>query len=187
MSKYLLSNIAKFKKCTIFDNILFFSRTQSILVLYQRTHAESSANGITSFAIKIALFFGILMCGALGIANKETVFPAREDSFSITSETRLPGTFFIISVCWVFLSGSWMLWNDEARFFVYRKLCNSLHICISRVSAERLKHKRNLIRRKPNLKRTNERSCDCETDNACPNCIAQEMIKKRTRASKLRH
>ena len=186
MSKYLLSTSAKVKKCTIFDNMLFFSRRRSILVLYQRTHAESSANGITSFAIKIAIFFGILMCGALGIANKETVFPAREDSFSITNETRLPATFFIISVCWVFLSGSWMLWNDEARFFVYRKLCNSLHICISRVSAERPKYKRILTRRNPNPKRTKERSCDCETDNACPNCIAKEMI-KRTRSRKLRH
>ena len=166
-----------------FNNILVCTRRQSILVVYQRTHSESSANGITSSAIKIALFFGIMMCVALSKSNNEAVFPT-SDNFS---KNRLTGTFFVICICWIFLSGSWMLWNDEARLFVYRKLFNSIHICINRVCAERQKDKRRITRKTQKLRRTKQRICDCETDNACPNCIAQEVIKKKAGASKLRH
>ena len=128
-----------------------------------------------------------MMCGSLSKANKETVFPTRDGSSSKTDETRLPGTFFVISICWIFLSGSWMFWNDEARLFVYRKLFNLIHICINRLGAERQKDKRRITRKTQKLRGTKQQICDCETYNACPNCIAQEVIKKKAVASKLRH
>ena len=161
----------------------FCARSRSILVLYQRTHSESSANGITGSAIKISLVFGITMCVALSKANKETVFTTRHN----ISESILPWTFFVISICWIFFSGSWMLWNDEARLFVYRKIFSSIHICMNRVFAKRPKDKRRMTRKMQEARRTNQRICDCETDNACPNCIAQEVIKKKAGTTKLRH
>ena len=125
-----------------------------------------------------------MMCGALSKANKETVFPTRDGSSSKTDETRLPGTFFVISICWIFLSGSWMLWNDEARLFVYRKIFNLIYFCIQRVCAEKPKVKRNITGTKQLARKKKQQSCDCETNNACPNCIAQEVVKKKAGSRK---
>ena len=91
-----------------------------MLLMYQASHYESSANGITSPATWIAAFFGLLMLVALVVANSMT----KIDSEKKDADSRnLPFTYFIIITCWMFLSGSWLMWNSEAREFMYRKLC----------------------------------------------------------------
>jgi hypothetical protein len=88
--------------------------------MYQASHYESSANGITSPATWIAVFFGLIMLLALVVANSMT----KIDSEKKDADSRnLPFTYFIIITCWMFLSGSWLMWNSEAREFMYRKLC----------------------------------------------------------------
>ena len=89
-------------------------------MMYQTLRYESSANGITSPATWIAAFFGLLMLVALVVANQMTRFESEEND---SDSKNLPSTYFIIITCWMFLSGSWLLWNFEAREFMLRKLC----------------------------------------------------------------
>ena len=80
-----------------------------------------------------------------------------------------------------------MLWNDEARLFVYGKIFNLIHICIHRLCAEKTKVKRKRTGTKQLARKKKQQSCDCETDNACPNCIAQEVVKKKAGSRKQKH
>jgi hypothetical protein len=151
----------------------FSFRNQSLLLTYQQTHSESSANGITNAAIKIALFFATLMCVALFRSNKETVIQTGVSTDSI----RLPWYYFFISGCWILLSGSWMLWNQEARIFVYRKFCKFDNIRIHRGYVEKVRSKQ---KSKPKSTRTGKQTCvECDVEYACPNCIARQVLKRK--------
>ena len=112
------------------------------------------------------------MCGALFRSNKETVFKSEE--------VELPMHFFIVSCCWVFMCGAWMLWNQEARTFVCRKICKIQCFNIQR-KVPKVKQPQILEAKSKTVKiSTLAPACAaCDETGACPNCIARNIVKKK--------
>ena len=129
-------------------------------------HTKSSANGISSSGLKMSLACSVFMCGALFRANKETDLDAEV--------SELPVHFFIIGSCWLVMSGTWILWNPEARFFVYRKF-NRMKQKIFELKLKKMKK----------VKKSKENgvgaaSCSsCRSNDTCPNCIAKSVLHNR--------
>ena len=69
------------------------------------------------------------MCLAIFVAIKRTKTEAKLND---KDSRNLPFTYFIIITCWIFLSGSWMIWNPEARQFMARKFTNLTKLWIDR-------------------------------------------------------
>ena len=133
-------------------------RPNSLLVTYQMNHTTSSANGISSSGLKMSLACAVLLCWALFRANKETV---------IKEVSELPVHYFLVGSCWMFMSGTWIFWNPEARTFVYRKIY-SIGQKISEL---------HLIKIRNMSKSTETARCSaCRVNDNCPNCIAKSVL-----------
>ena len=84
--------------------------------------------------------------------------------------TKLPVNFFVIMCSWVPFSSAWMLWNEEARTFAYRKLF--------KIKAWIMDEKLNSLQSKE-IRPKNGECYECDIEDICPNCIARKVIKKR--------
>ena len=78
---------------------------------------------------------------------------------------------------WVFISGSWMLWNREARSFMFRKFCEYIRNIRGLVlKPERRRHNG----RRHKFKNPERQICQkCDAESACPNCIAKQVISRK--------
>ena len=143
--------------------------------MYQQIHSESSANGITNLAVKVACLFASLMCIAIFKANRATKVPSQ---ISMSTSESLNAPFLpVIGTCWMFVSGSWMLWNREARGFVFRKLFNRDKIRnIECWIIKKERNNKNARIQKPVLIKMHH---NCFAENACSNCIAKQVIRKK--------
>ena len=122
-------------------------------------HTTSSANGISSSGLRMSLTCAILLCWALFRANKATV---------IKNEVlELPVHYFLVACCWIFMNGTWIFWNQEARTFVYRKIY-SIGQKISELPLMKIRLMDNT---------TETVACRaCRVNDSCPNCIAKSVL-----------
>ena len=140
----------------------FITRPTSLLVTYQMNHTTSSANGISSFGLRMSLICAILLCWALFRAHKATMIKKEE--------LELPIHYFITFCCWIFMNGTWIFWNQEARTFVYRKFKNI---------GEKISEL-HLIKIRKMAKPTETGICRaCRVNDSCPNCIAKSVLKNK--------
>ena len=108
--------------------------------------------------MKIAFLLAALMFFTLVISRKMTVFKS--------GPTSLPFNYFVICCSWVPFSSAWMLWNEEARTFTFRRLC--------KIKDWIMNHKGNRII-KVNQSQ-NEVSLECDVENICLNQYARNII-----------
>ena len=72
-----------------------------------------------------------------------------------------------------------MLWNEEARGFVYLKLRNSDYVrsIKGQIIGPETKPPRERKTKPPRVRRGKCEACDAES--ACPNCIAKQVTRKK--------
>ena len=135
-------------------------RHAGILLTYQRRHHENSANGITNKSIKILVLLALMLIVALAIAREMTTVSPENDNIHLNLN------FFLITCCWAIFSSGWMLWNEEARTFTFRKICMMKNWALGQKRTRR--------------NQTENQMCRvCKTDDICANCIAVAVIRKK--------
>ena len=133
-------------------------------------------------AVKVALFFVVVMCVALFTANRATNIPIEVATNIISTgieSSQLPWTYFVIMYCWDLISGSWMLWNEEARSFVYKKYSNSKHV--KNIGWKMFGQDRKPLngRKEKSIKMRGRPCQECDDESSCPNCIAKQVTRKK--------
>ena len=135
-------------------------RNAGMLLTYQSRHHENSANGITNKSIKILVLLALMLIVALAIAREMTTVRPENDNIHLNLN------FFLITCCWAIFSSGWMLWNEEARTFTFRKFC--------------MMKNRGIGQKRTRRNQAENQIChDCKPYDICANCIVEAVISKK--------